>query len=103
MSKTAIFPASGKLGTSIYTHLLTFLGPEDVVLISRHPEKTPSNYSDAGVTTRKADYDSPSTLENAFDGVASLVLVSYPSIEYEHRFEVYILKFMLRSKMTKMF
>lgn len=88
MSKTAIFPASGKLGSSTYTHLLRFFSPEDVILISRYPEKTPSHYTDAGVLTRKADYDSHDTLDHAFDGVVNLLLVSYPSIEYEHRFEV---------------
>lgn len=95
MAKIAIFPASGKLGTSVYTHLLKIVNPADVILISRYPEKTPSEYIEAGVTTRKADYNSPnSLLDNAFDGVSCLLLVSFPSIEFERRFEVNILKFM---------
>lgn len=89
MSKVAIFPASGALGSSIYTHLLSMIDPKSVILISRHPEKVPPKYLEAGVTTRKADYDSPETLDHVFDDVSCLILVSYPSIQYEHRFEVY--------------
>ncbi|KAL8994024.1 MAG: hypothetical protein Q9169_005903 [Polycauliona sp. 2 TL-2023] len=88
MSKLAIFPASGKLGTSLYTHLLTLVDPSNVVLISRDPSKIPLEYLEKGAIARKADYDSPESLENAFDGVSYLVLISYPSIEHEHRFEV---------------
>ncbi|KAG7006617.1 hypothetical protein G7Y79_00013g033890 [Physcia stellaris] len=87
MSKIGVFPASGKLGTSIYTHLLTLVDPGNVILILRDPSKVPAKYTQAGVTARKADYSSPETLENAFDGVSHLVLVSYPSIENEYRFE----------------
>jgi len=64
------------------------IDPREVVLICRHPEKLPSEYSEAGVTMRKADYDTPESLDHVFDDVSCLVLVSYPSIEYEHRFEV---------------
>ena len=89
MGKLAIFPASGKLGTSIYAHLFELMqDPADMILISRYPEKTPSKYVEAGVKTRKADYDSPESLDGVFDDVSHLVLVSYPSMEDEHRIEV---------------
>ena len=88
MSKIAIFPASGKLGTSLYTHLFTLIDPNNVVLISRNLSKIPSQYLERGAIARKADYDSPESFAHAFDGVSHLVLISYPSIEFEHRFEV---------------
>ena len=89
MGKLAIYPASGKLGTSICGHLFDLIrDPADMVLISRHPEKNPSKYIEAGVKTRKADYDSPESLDGVFDDVSHLVLISYPSMEHEHRFEV---------------
>lgn len=88
MGKLAIFPASGKLGTSIYTHLFDLMrDPADMVLISRYPEKIPSKYVEAGVKTRKADYDFPESLDGVFDDVSHLVLISYPSLD-EHRIEV---------------
>ena len=88
MTKLAVFPASGKLGTSIYSHLFNLINPRDLILISRDPSKIPDSYKDAGVITREADYNKPSTLEHAFDDVTHLVLISYPSIQFEHRFQV---------------
>ncbi|KZF19850.1 NmrA-like family protein [Xylona heveae TC161] len=88
MTKVAIFPASGKLGTSIYTYLLTKIDPKDLILISRNPDKTPKKYVDAGVTLRRADYDFAESLERAFDHVDCLVLISYPTLEDEIRFTI---------------
>ena len=87
MTKVAIFPASGRLGSSIYTHLFRLLPAKELLLISRSPEKIPSHIAQAGVT-RKADFDDSGSLEHCFDGVTCLVLISYPSIETEHRFDV---------------
>jgi uncharacterized protein YbjT (DUF2867 family) len=61
--------------------------PKDVVLISRHPEKLQREH-EAGATVRKADFDDPESLKGVFEGVKTLNLISYPSIEHEHRFEV---------------
>ena len=88
MAKIAIFPASGALGTSIYIHLFKLLDPKNLILISRHPENTPSDLLEAGVTTRKADYNATESFRVVFDDVSILVLISYPSIEIEHRFDV---------------
>lgn len=87
--KIAIFPASGALGTSTYTHLLKFVPPQNVVLISRHPEKYSDAIKASGVTTRTADYQSPETFLHAFDGVSCLNLISYPSIQHEFRFNAH--------------
>ena len=89
MAKVAVFPASGKLGTSIATNLFKLLQPESLVLISRYPEKAPSEILEAGVETRKADYDAIESLEGVFDGISTLVLISYPSIQIEHRFNAH--------------
>ena len=88
MSNIAIFPASGKLASSVCTHLIKIIDPAKLIFISRNPEKIPSKYLDAGVTTRKADYNAPKSLEHVFDDVSCLLLLSYPSIESDHRFEV---------------
>lgn len=88
MSKIAVFPASGSLGSSIYKHLLDIVDATQVILISRHPAKIPSKYVQAGLITRRADYDALETLKEAFDGVSYLVLISYPSLEIEHRVKV---------------
>lgn len=82
--KIAIFPASGGLGTSSYNHLLRIVAPKHLVLISRYPEKL-KHLADVGVETRQADYDKAETLDNAFVGVSCLFLISYASIEHQHR------------------
>ncbi|KAJ5130062.1 uncharacterized protein N7515_006101 [Penicillium bovifimosum] len=82
--KIGIFPASGGLGSSIVNHLTKLVTPSDLILIARHPAKLDS-LSQAGATVRRADYDEPSTLETAFDGVDTLMLISYASFEIEHR------------------
>jgi uncharacterized protein YbjT (DUF2867 family) len=78
--KLGVFPASGGLGGSISKHLLNLAPPSDLVLISRHPEKLVSEKA-AGAITRRADFDEAPTLDNAFEGIKTLFLISYPSID----------------------
>ncbi|KAA8902943.1 NmrA-like family protein [Sphaerosporella brunnea] len=84
-NKIAIFPASGGLGGSTYTHLIELVDPKDVILICRSPDKINPKLKEAGVTARAADYDKPETLKHAFDGVSYLMLISYPSPAHLHR------------------
>lgn len=91
-TKLAIFPASGGLGGSTLTHLLSDtsdldLDPSSVVLIARSPDRLAS-YAEKGVEVRQADYDRPETLKGVFEGVKTLNLISYASIQWEHRFKV---------------
>jgi uncharacterized protein YbjT (DUF2867 family) len=84
-----IFPASGALGTSTFTHLLKLVPNDQVILINRYPEKVPQSYLDAGVRVRKASYEStPSELEEAFSGIDTLFLISYPSHVHAYRTKV---------------
>lgn len=87
-NKIAIFPASGGIGGSTYRHLLNLTDPKNVILISRHPEKIEEKYTDAGAVSRYADYDKPESLEHVFEGAEYLNLISYASIEHEHRTKV---------------
>ncbi|ETN45297.1 uncharacterized protein HMPREF1541_09128 [Cyphellophora europaea CBS 101466] len=87
--KIAVFPAAGKLGTSFYTHLSQIVSPERLILISRHPEKISKSLTDAGAEVRKADYDAPESLNDVFEGASYLFLISYPSIQIDHRFNAH--------------
>lgn len=88
--KIAVFPAAGKLGTSVCRHLTKLVPPAQLILISRHPDKISQEWVDAGAEVRRADYDEPDGLKGTtFDGAAYLFLVSYPSIQIEHRFEAH--------------
>lgn len=86
--KIAIFPAAGALGTSVYQHVLKLLPAEQVVLITRNPHKIPDKIVASGTEVRKADYNNPETFDHVFDGITYLFLISYPSIEIDHRFQV---------------
>ncbi|KAK3681017.1 hypothetical protein B0T22DRAFT_540357 [Podospora appendiculata] len=86
MKTIGIFPASGGLGESIYTHLLKLVPADKVTLISRHPEKIPEEHITAGVHTRQASYESPaSELQAAFSGIEVLLLISHASHEHQLR------------------
>lgn len=87
MAKIGVFPASGGLGTSIINHLANLTTPSELTLVSRKPERL-SDFERAGATVRHADYDDPATLERAFEGVDVLMLISYASVEIDHRFNV---------------
>ncbi|KAJ5513868.1 hypothetical protein N7463_003420 [Penicillium fimorum] len=82
--KIGVFPASGALGSSIVNHLSKLVPESDLILIARRPEKL-DEIKQAGATVRRADYDEPSTLNTAFDGVDVLMLISYASFEIDHR------------------
>jgi uncharacterized protein YbjT (DUF2867 family) len=87
--RIGVFPASGGLGTSMVNHLSKLVSATQLVLIARSPEKW-TNLGQVGATLRSADYDQPATLDNAFDGVDVLMLISYASFEIEHRVNVRI-------------
>ena len=89
VKKIAVFPAAGKLGTSVYTHLAKLVPPRQLILISRHPEKISKDLIDAGAEVRKGDYDAPESLKGVFEGASYLFLVSYPSIQIDHRFQAH--------------
>ncbi|KAJ5795795.1 uncharacterized protein N7518_004335 [Penicillium psychrosexuale] len=89
-TKIGVFPASGGLGSSIVNHLAKLVPKSDLVLVGRHPEKL-HDLEQAGATIRRADYDAPSTLDTAFEGVDVLMLVSYASFEIDHRTKAHIL------------
>ncbi|KAJ3467923.1 hypothetical protein MRS44_005487 [Fusarium solani] len=89
MTQIGIFPASGALGTSTYSHLLSIFPNNRVTLINRFPEKVPQSYVKDGVTTRRASYESsPEDLESAFNGLDVLFLISYPSHVHQYRTKV---------------
>jgi uncharacterized protein YbjT (DUF2867 family) len=89
MTQIGIFPASGALGTSTYSHLLSIFPNNRVTLINRFPEKVPQSYVKDGVTTRQASYESsPEDLESAFNGLDVLFLISYPSHVHQYRTKV---------------
>ena len=67
--------ASGRLGQRVAELLLASIDPGDVVLLTRSPEAL-ARYSERGVVVRRADFDEPSSLSEAFTGVDRMLLIS---------------------------
>src|ERR1700677_4987012 len=78
-NRIAITGATGHLGQLIVESLLTKVPVSSVVACVRSPEKA-SIYSAKGVVVRKADYNLPATLEPAFNGIHTLLLISSSEI-----------------------
>ncbi|MEX3997722.1 SDR family oxidoreductase [Paraburkholderia sp. EG285A] len=71
----AITGASGKLGQLVIKELLQVVPAAHIIAAVRSPEKHDALHS-LGVQVREADYDRPETLEQAFQGVEKLLLIS---------------------------
>lgn len=85
--RIGVFPAAGGIGGSTVKHLLSRHPAKELIFIARHPAKLEFATA-AGAVVRKADYDNDELLEHAFDGLDTLFLISYASVEVEHRAEV---------------
>lgn len=64
------------------------ISPSNITAIARNPQNVPSELTENGLQVRAADYSELITLDHAFDGLSVLNLISYASIDHEHRFKV---------------
>jgi NAD(P)H dehydrogenase (quinone) len=71
----AITAATGQLGRLVADGLLQQVPADQVVLGARKPDKL-AEYAARGVLVRAADYADPDTLDSAFAGVDTLLLIS---------------------------
>ncbi|WP_296036478.1 SDR family oxidoreductase [uncultured Agrobacterium sp.] len=77
MSKILVTGASGHLGQAVIRHLLEtyHVPPSDVVAASRDTSKL-AGLAAKGVETRAADFDDTASLEKAFEGIDTLLIIS---------------------------
>ena len=78
----AVTGASGQLGRKVADLLLERLEPSQVVLLTRSPEAVAS-YSERGAVVRRADFDEPASLSDAFSGADRALLIS--ALDFERR------------------
>jgi len=64
LGKIIVTGASGQFGNAAAKMLLERVPAEDLVLLSRTPEKL-AEFADSGAQIRRADFDDPSTLPAA--------------------------------------
>ncbi|GAA1900195.1 NAD(P)H-binding protein [Williamsia serinedens] len=67
--------ATGGLNGATTDHLLTQLPADDLVVVTRDPDRA-GHLADRGVEVRRGDYADPASLPAAFDGADQLLLVS---------------------------
>lgn len=79
--KTIITGASGQYGLSAVEKLLTRIPAEDLILISRRPEKL-ARYAEIGADVRYGDFDDPASLPDAFRGGEKMLLISGTRVGY---------------------
>lgn len=65
--------ASGGVGSRVVRHLLAGADPPSVIAVARRPRAVPEA---ANLAVRYADYDDPSSLQDAFTDLRTLVFVS---------------------------
>ena len=75
MGKIIVSGASGAFGGAAAELLLQTCAPEDVVLLSRTPDKL-QHFAERGADVRRADFDDPAGLPAAMGGGESLLLIS---------------------------
>lgn len=67
--------ASGGFGRAATELLLDMVPPEDLILTTRDPARL-AHLAERGVTVRRADFDDPSSLAEAFRGGTRMLLIS---------------------------
>ncbi|MBM6615529.1 SDR family oxidoreductase [Desemzia sp. RIT804] len=73
--KILVTGATGMLGVKVIDALLERVAVEDVVISARNLDKA-ANLKQKGIDVRKADYEDPASLEQAFAGIDKLLLIS---------------------------
>jgi NAD(P)H dehydrogenase (quinone) len=73
--KIVVTGASGQYGRSAVSKLLQRVPAEDLILISRTPEKL-AEFSQLGAEVREGDFDKPEGLVPAFQGGERMLLIS---------------------------
>jgi NAD(P)H dehydrogenase (quinone) len=74
-SMIVVTGATGKLGRLVVNGLLAKLSPTDVAIAVRDPQKA-AEFAARGVSVRRADYNEPTSLEQAFAGADTVMLIS---------------------------
>jgi len=73
--KIIITGASGQYGSSAVRKLLKLVPAEDLILLTRRPEKL-SEFAALGAQVRRGDFDEPESLKAAFQGGDKMLLIS---------------------------
>lgn len=82
--KYLIVGATGGLGSHVLSYMIANLPSSDYAAASSQ-ESNRKRFEDQGISFRLVNYDDPSTLEAAFEGVENLLFVSTNTFDVEKR------------------
>jgi len=71
--------AGGQLGSGVLRYASERASPNEIVAITRHPEKVEA-VAKKGVRVRRGDFADPSTLPSAFEGLERLLIIPLPDL-----------------------
>lgn len=79
---------TGGLGSETLKSLLKLVPPSEIIVSLYNPSSAAANdLKSIGVTVRRGDYKSSKSLKTAFAGGKKLLIVSFPSIGNDERFD----------------
>ena len=78
---TVVTGASGHLGRLVVDQLLAAGTPPDQIVATGRDVEKLTDLAQSGVTVRRADFADPTTLDDAFAGAHSMLLVSTTTVE----------------------
>jgi uncharacterized protein YbjT (DUF2867 family) len=82
--------ATGALGSQVLESLLRLVPPNTLRVSTQDPNRLPDHVRSSGAEIVKASYSDPSSLDAAFAGAETVLLVSYPSIAHEERVRMHV-------------
>lgn len=91
--KVVVTGTTGKLGSSVFKHLLTLISRSSIIVSLYNPSKKPDGAD--GIEIREGNYEDPASLDRAYKDADILFLMSYPSIRYQVRVDVSVILYLL--------
>jgi NAD(P)H dehydrogenase (quinone) len=76
----AVTGVSGKLGRVVLEELLTRVPGDELIAVARDPQKIDAYRTSRNVDVRQGDYEDQASLEKAFDGAETVLIVSSPDV-----------------------
>lgn len=75
MSRIIVNGASGAIGSLIVEELVRDVAPQDLTLVTRNPDRL-ARWAEQGINVRQGDYTDPASLERAYEGGGTLMMIS---------------------------
>src|SRR5579872_5536887 len=83
--KVLVTGANGGLGSAVVTELIKLASADEIAISVRDPDAA-ENFLAKGVRVRRGDFDDPASLDIAFEGAESILVISTRNLDNRARF-----------------